>query len=134
LTFAGEGRKRPHDRGCSSVGRALQSHCRGREFESHQLHQSAGPLKAGPAKGCQPSRPPYILAPRDSSGRFMQENEVTLSLANLRQGGCRVTVDWPRAQRTHLSFPTEEEAQRWMQRESATWIAGHRKNKVAKRA
>jgi hypothetical protein len=26
-------------RGCSSVGRALQSHCRGREFESPQLHQ-----------------------------------------------------------------------------------------------
>jgi hypothetical protein len=25
--------------GCSSVGRALQSHCRGREFESPQLHQ-----------------------------------------------------------------------------------------------
>jgi hypothetical protein len=65
------------------------------------------------------------------SGQFMQENEVTLSLANLRQGGCRVTVDWPRAQRTHLSFPTEEEAQRWMQRHSATWIAGHRKNKTA---
>jgi hypothetical protein len=42
-----------------------------------------------------------------------------------------VTVDWPRAQRTHLSFPTEEEAQRWMERDSATWIAGHRKNKVA---
>ena len=64
------------------------------------------------------------------SGQFMQENQVTLSLANLRQGGCRVTVDWPRAQRTHLSFPTEEEAQRWMQRHSATWIAGHRKNKT----
>ncbi len=26
-------------RGCSSVGRALRSQCRGREFESHQLHQ-----------------------------------------------------------------------------------------------
>ncbi len=25
--------------GCSSVGRALRSQCRGREFESHQLHQ-----------------------------------------------------------------------------------------------
>jgi hypothetical protein len=61
----------------------------------------------------------------------MQENQVTLSLATLRQGGCRVTVDWPRAQRTHLSFPTEEEAQRWMQCHSATWIAGHRKNKAA---
>ena len=24
--------------GCSSVGRALRSQCRGREFESHQLH------------------------------------------------------------------------------------------------
>src|SRR5437588_10469923 len=70
----------------------------------------------------------------DHSGRFMQENEVTLSLATLRQGGCRITVDWPRAQRTHLSFPTEEEAQRWMQRDSATWIAGHRKNKTARRA
>ena len=23
---------------CSSVGRALRSQCRGREFESHQLH------------------------------------------------------------------------------------------------
>lgn len=66
-------------------------------------------------------------------GPFMQDNQVTLSVANLRQGGCRVTVDWPRAQRTHLSFPTEEEAQRWMERESATWIAGHRKNKSARR-
>lgn len=28
-----------HFRGCSSVGRALRSQCRGREFESHQLHQ-----------------------------------------------------------------------------------------------
>jgi ribosomal protein L13E len=27
-------------RGCSSVGRALQSHCRGQGFESPQLHQS----------------------------------------------------------------------------------------------
>ena len=26
--------------GCSSVGRALRSQCRGREFESHQLHHS----------------------------------------------------------------------------------------------
>lgn len=26
-------------RGCSSAGRALQSHCRGRGFESHHLHQ-----------------------------------------------------------------------------------------------
>jgi hypothetical protein len=26
--------------GCSSAGRALQSHCRGRGFESHHLHQS----------------------------------------------------------------------------------------------
>ena len=51
LTFAGEGRKRPLDRGCSSVGRALQSHCRGREFESHQLHQSAGPPKPAPPRG-----------------------------------------------------------------------------------
>ena len=25
--------------GCSSVGRALRSQCRGREFDSHQLHQ-----------------------------------------------------------------------------------------------
>jgi len=71
---------------------------------------------------------------RTATGDTMQENEVTLSLATLRQGGCRVTIDWPRAQRTHLSFPTEEEAQRWMQRDSATWIAGHRKNKIAKRA
>ena len=27
------------ERGCSSVGRALQSHCRGQGFESPQLHQ-----------------------------------------------------------------------------------------------
>ena len=26
-------------RACSSVGRALRSQCRGREFESHQVHQ-----------------------------------------------------------------------------------------------
>ena len=31
--------------GCSSVGRALRSQCRGREFESHQLHQKLN--KAG---------------------------------------------------------------------------------------
>ena len=30
-------------RGCSSDGRALQSHCRGQGFESPQLHQSAPP-------------------------------------------------------------------------------------------
>ena len=121
------------NRGCSSVGRALQSHCRGREFESHQLHQVAKPLKNRRYQGCQVSRAPYMPDLVDLSGPFMQENEVTLSLATLRQGGCRVTVDWPRAQRTHLSFPTEEEAQRWMQRDSATWIAGHRKNKTAQR-
>jgi hypothetical protein len=77
-------------------------------------------------------RPIYQLR-RTLPGPFMQENEVNLSLATLRQGGCRVTVDWPRAQRTHLSFATEEEAQRWMQRDSAKWIAGHRKNKQAAR-
>ena len=27
--------------GCSSVGRALRSQCRGREFESHQLHHKS---------------------------------------------------------------------------------------------
>jgi hypothetical protein len=32
----------PHlDRGCSSVGRALQSHCRGQGFESPQLHHAS---------------------------------------------------------------------------------------------
>jgi hypothetical protein len=35
------------DRGCSSDGRALQSHCRGQGFESPQLHQIFHSLKSG---------------------------------------------------------------------------------------
>ncbi len=31
--------------GCSSVGRALRSQCRGREFESHQLHHEISLLR-----------------------------------------------------------------------------------------
>src|SRR5690606_30147163 len=32
-----------HARGCSSVGRALQSHCRGQGFDSPQLHSRDRP-------------------------------------------------------------------------------------------
>ena len=33
--------------GCSSVGRALRSQCRGREFESHQLHHRFSVMQIG---------------------------------------------------------------------------------------
>ena len=33
--------------GCSSVGRALRSQCRGREFESHQLHHPSPKASGG---------------------------------------------------------------------------------------
>ena len=41
-------------RGCSSVGRALQSHCRGQGFDSPQLHRSGTMLAWG---NCCP--PPF---------------------------------------------------------------------------
>jgi hypothetical protein len=34
-------------RGCSSDGRALQSHCRGQGFDSPQLHQPSGLINNG---------------------------------------------------------------------------------------
>ncbi len=47
LTPAGRARKQPRGRGCSSDGRALQSHCRGQGFESPQLHQPVRPDGVG---------------------------------------------------------------------------------------
>src|SRR5277367_5130238 len=56
LTPKGRARKDPARRGCSSDGRALQSHCRGQGFESPQLHQEVR------ARARQPPRPSALRA------------------------------------------------------------------------